>query len=346
MVKAGLAGPPHMRRRDFISIFGSAAAIWPLAARAQQPPLPAIGYLSSLTQADSVRFDVALRRGLSDLGYVEGQSVSIQYRWITDRYDALPAMAADLVQRQVVAILALGPPAVLAAKAATQTIPIVFVTGADPLKFGFVASFNKPGANITGIWMVTTVLAEKRLQLLHDLMPRAELIALLVNPTSPVAEPQTRDAEAAARALGVRLTVLSAVTENDFDQVFASLVRQSADALFVSADPFFSSRREHLVALAARHAIPTLYEFREFVEAGGLMSYGTVLRDGYYKGGNYVARILKGAKPADLPVEQIDKFELVKWPIRHSQRSRSPMLSRWRKRNPVSLRRAQRRHRP
>jgi ABC-type uncharacterized transport system substrate-binding protein len=300
-----------VKRRQFISLLGSAAAAWPLAARAQQPAMPVIGYLSSLTQADSARFDVALRRGLSDMGYVEGQNVSIQYRWITDRYDALPAMAADLVQRQVVAILALGPPAVLAAKAATQTIPIVFVTGADPLKFGFVASFNKPGANITGIWMVTTVLAEKRLQLLHDLVPKAELIALLVNPTSPVAEPQTRDAQAAARALGVRLTILSAVTESDFDQVSASLVQQRADALFVSADPFFSSRREHLVALAARHAIPTLYEFREFVEAGGLMSYGTVLRDGYYKGGNYVARILKGAKPADLPVEQIDKFELV-----------------------------------
>jgi putative ABC transport system substrate-binding protein len=220
-------------------------------------------------------------------------------------------MAADLVQRQVAVIMAIGPPAVLVAKAATQTIPIVFVTGADPLKFGFVASFNKPGANITGIWMVTTVLAEKRLQLLHDLLPKAELIALLINPTSPVAEPQMRDAQAAARALGVRVAVLTAVTENDFDQVFASLVQQRADALFVSADPFFSSRREHLVALAARHAIPTLYEFREFVEAGGLMSYGTVLRDGYYKGGNYVARILKGAKPADLPVEQIDKFEFV-----------------------------------
>jgi putative tryptophan/tyrosine transport system substrate-binding protein len=300
----------HIRRRKFLATLGGAAA-WPLAAGAQQPAMPVIGYLSSLTQADSARFDVALRRGLSDMGYVEGQNVSIQYRWITDRYDALPAMAADLVQRQVVAILALGPPAVLAAKAATQTIPIVFVTGADPLKFGFVASFNKPGANITGIWMVTTVLAEKRLQLLHDLVPKAELIALLVNPTSPVAEPQTRDAQAAARALGVRLTILSAVTESDFDQVSASLVQQRADALFVSADPFFSSRREHLVALAARHAIPTLYEFREFVEAGGLMSYGTVLRDGYYKGGNYVARILKGAKPADLPVEQIDKFELV-----------------------------------
>jgi putative tryptophan/tyrosine transport system substrate-binding protein len=300
-----------VKRREFITLLGGAALAWPLAARAQQPAMPVIGYLSSLTQADSARFDVALRRGLSDMGYVEGQNVSIQYRWITDRYDALPAMAADLVQRQVVAILALGPPAVLAAKAATQTIPIVFVTGADPLKFGFVASFNKPGANITGIWMVTTVLAEKRLQLLHDLVPKAELIALLVNPTSPVAEPQTRDAQAAARALGVRLTILSAVTESDFDQVSASLVQQRADALFVSADPFFSSRREHLVALAARHAIPTLYEFREFVEAGGLMSYGTVLRDGYYKGGNYVARILKGAKPADLPVEQIDKFELV-----------------------------------
>jgi putative tryptophan/tyrosine transport system substrate-binding protein len=298
------------KRRDFIALLGGAAT-WPAAARAQQAALSVIGYLSSLSQADSVRFDVALRRGLSDMGYVEGQNVSIQYRWITERYDALPAMAADLVQRQVAVIMAIGPPAVLVAKAATQTIPIVFVTGADPLKFGFVARFNKPGANITGIWMVTTVLVEKRLQLLHDLLPKAELIALLINPTSPVAEPQTRDAQAAARALGVRLAVLTAVTENDFDQVFASLVQQRADALFVSADPFFSSRREHLVALAARHAIPTLYEFREFVEAGGLMSYGTVLRDGYYKGGNYVARILKGAKPADLPVEQIDKFEFV-----------------------------------
>ena len=299
-----------MRRREFLGVIGGTAA-WPFAARGQQPALPVIGYLSSLTQADSVRFDAALRRGLSDMGYVEGQNISIQYRWITDRYDALAAMAADLVRDQVAVILAIGPPAVLVAKAATQTIPIVFVTGADPLKFGFVASFNKPGANITGIWMVTTVLAEKRLQLLHDFVPKAELIALLVNPTSPVAEPQTRDAQAAARALGVRLTVLSAVTENDFDQVFASLVRQRTDALFVSADPFFSSRREHLVALAAQHAIPTLYEFREFVEAGGLMSYGTVLRDGYYKGGNYVARILKGTNPADLPVEQIDKFELI-----------------------------------
>lgn len=199
----------------------------------------------------------------------------------------------------------------LAVKAVTTTIPIVFVTGADPLKFGFVASFNKPGANITGIWMVLTTLAEKRLQLLHDLVPKAELIALLVNPTSPVAEPQTRDAQVAAHSLGIRLTVLTAITDNDFDQVFASLGQQHADALVVSADPFFASKHEHLVALAGRHAIPTLYEFREFVEAGGLLSYGTDLSDGFYKGGQYVGQVLKGTKPADLPVEQVNRFELI-----------------------------------
>ena len=186
----------------------------------------------------------------------------------------------------------------------------MFVTGADPIKFGFVASFNRPGGNITGIWMVTTVLAEKRLQLVHDLVPKAEVIALLVNPTSPVAEPQMRDAQDAARALGLKLSILNAVTENDFDQVFKTLVQQRADALFVSADPFFSSRREHLVALAARHAIPTVYEFREFVEAGGLMSYGTSITDTTRQGGIYVGRILNGAKPADLPVVQSTRFEL------------------------------------
>jgi putative ABC transport system substrate-binding protein len=300
-----------MKRRDFITLLGGAAAAWPVAVRAQQPAMPVIGYLSSLGQAISVRFDAAFRRGLSEMGYFEGQNVSVEYRWITERYDALPTMAADLVQRQATVIFALGPPAVLAAKAASGTVPIVFVTGADPLKFGFVASFNKPGGNITGIWMVLTALAEKRLQLMHDLLPKAELIGLLINPTSPVAEPQKREAQAAAHVLGVKLTVLSAVTENDFDQVFASLAQQRADALFVSADPFFASKREHLVALAAQHAMPTTYEFREFVEAGGLMSYGTVLSDGYYKGGNYVGKVLKGTKPADLPVEQVDKFELV-----------------------------------
>jgi putative tryptophan/tyrosine transport system substrate-binding protein len=300
-----------MRRREFITLVGGAAAAWPLAARAQQPVMPVIGYLSSLTQADSVHFDAAFRRGLSEMGYVEGQNVRIEYRWVTDRYSPLPAIATDLVQRQVAMIGAFGPPAVLAAKAATATIPIVFVTGADPIKFGFVASFNRPGGNITGIWMVSTVLAQKRMQLIRELLPKAELIALLVNPTSPVAEPQTRDAQAAADALGLKLSVLSAVTENDFDQVFATVVQQRADALFISADPFLSSRRERLVALAARHAIPTLYEIREFAEAGGLMSYGTVLREGYYKGGIYAGRILKGVNPADLPVEQVNKLELV-----------------------------------
>jgi ABC-type uncharacterized transport system substrate-binding protein len=299
-----------VRRRQFITLLGGAAA-WPLTARAQQAAVPVIGYISSLTQADSVHFDAAFRRGLSEMGYVEGQNVRIEYRWVTDRYSPLPAIATDLVQRQVAMIGAFGPPAVLAAKAATATIPIVFVTGADPIKFGFVASFNRPGGNITGIWMVSTVLAQKRMQLIRELLPKAELIALLVNPTSPVAEPQTRDAQAAADALGLKLSVLSAVTENDFDQVFATVVQQRADALFISADPFLSSRRERLVALAARHAIPTLYEIREFAEAGGLMSYGTVLREGYYKGGIYAGRILKGVNPADLPVEQVNKLELV-----------------------------------
>jgi putative tryptophan/tyrosine transport system substrate-binding protein len=300
-----------MKRREFIALLGTAAAAWPLSARGQQAAVPVIGYISSLTQADSVHFDAAFRRGLSEMGYVEGQNVRIEYRWVTDRYSPLPAIATDLVQRQVAMIGAFGPPAVLAAKAATATIPIVFVTGADPIKFGFVASFNRPGGNITGIWMVSTVLAQKRMQLIRELLPKAELIALLVNPTSPVAEPQTRDAQAAADALGLKLSVLSAVTENDFDQVFATVVQQRADALFVSADPFLSSRREHLVALAARNAIPTLYEIREFVEAGGLMSYGTVLREAYYKGGIYAGRILKGVNPADLPVEQVNKIELV-----------------------------------
>ena len=273
--------------------------------------MPVIGYLSSLAQDVSVHFDAAFRRGLSEMGYVEGQNVSIEYRWITDSYDPLPRMAADLVQRHVTVIYALGPPAVLAAKAATAGIPIVFVTGADPIKFGFVASFNRPGGNVTGIWIVSTVLAQKRLQLMRELLPKAELIALLVNPTSPVAAPQSQDAQAAARALGLKLNVLGAVTEGDLEQVFATLVQQRADALFVSADPVFYSRREHLVALAARHAIPTLYEIREYVEVGGLMSYGTVFRDGYYKGGIYAGRILKGVNPADLPVEQVNKLELV-----------------------------------
>jgi putative ABC transport system substrate-binding protein len=299
-----------MKRREFITLFGG-AAVWPLAARAQQAAVPMIGYLSSLTQTDSVNFDAAFRRGLFDMGYAEGQSVSIEYRWITDRYDPLPAMAADLVQRQASIICAFGPPAVLAAKTATASIPIVFVTGADPIKFGFIESFSRPGRNLTGVWLVAPTLAQKRLELLREMVPRAALVALLVNPTSPVAEPQVRDTGTAANVLGLKLSVLNAVTEAEFDQVFATLAEQRVDALLVSADPFFSSRREQLAARAARHAIPTLYEWREFVEVGGLMSYGIVVRDGYYKGGVYAARVLRGANPADLPVEQLNKLELV-----------------------------------
>src|SRR5215813_3922823 len=208
-----------MKRREFITLLGG-TAVWPLVARAQQPAMPVIGYLSSLGQAVSVQFDAAFRRGLSQMGFVEGQNVSTEYLWITDSYDPLPAMAADLVQRQVAVICALGPPAVLAAQATTTSIPIVFVTGADPIKFGFVASFNRPGGNITGIWIVSTVLAEKRLELLHELVPKAESFALLFNPISPVAEPQTRDAQVAANALGLKLRVATAITENDIDQVF------------------------------------------------------------------------------------------------------------------------------
>jgi putative ABC transport system substrate-binding protein len=299
-----------MRRRELITLLGG-ATVWPVVASAQQPARPIIGYLSSLTQTDSVHFDAAFRRGLSDLGYAEGQSVSVEYRWITDRYDPLPAMAADLIQRQVAVICAFGPPAVLAAKAATASIPIVFVTGADPIRFGFIESFSRPGGNLTGVWLVAPSLAQKRLELLREMVPRAALIALLVNPTSPVAAPQVRDTEVAANALGLKLSVINAVTEADFDQVFATLVEQQVDALLVSADPFFSSRREQLATRAARQAVPTLYEWREFVEVGGLMSYGIVVRDGYYKGGVYAARVLRGANPAELPVEQLNKIELV-----------------------------------
>jgi putative tryptophan/tyrosine transport system substrate-binding protein len=301
----------RVKRREFIALLGGMASLWRLKASAQQPMVPMIGYLSSLTQTDSAPFDAAFRRGLSDMGYAEGQSVSIEYRWITDRYDPLPAMAVDLIQRQAAVICAFGPPAVLAAKTATASIPIVFVTGADPIKFGFIESFSRPGGNLTGVWLVAPTLAQKRLELLREMVPRAALIALLVNPTSPVAAPQVRDTETAAEALGLKLSVVNAVTEAEFDRVFATLIDQPVDALLVSADPFFSSRREQLAARAARHAIPTLYEWREFVEVGGLMSYGIVVRDGYYKGGVYAARVLRGANPADLPVEQLNKVELV-----------------------------------
>jgi putative ABC transport system substrate-binding protein len=298
-----------MRRRELLALVGAAAVVKPSAARDQQPAIPVAGVLSSLSYTP--KFETEFRRGLADTGYVDGQNVIIEYRWLEGGYDALPQMAADLLQRQAAVIAAFGPPAVVAAKAAAPSVPIVFITGADPVKFGFVASFNRPGGNLTGIWLVTSVLAQKRLELLREVVPKAALIALLVNPKSPVAEPQTRDAQTAASALGLNLAVLTAAAESDFDSAFAMLAQQHADALVVSADPLFASRQKHLVALAAQYRIPAIYEWREFVEAGGLMSYGTVVREGLYKGGIYAGRILSGAKPADLPVDQLNKLELV-----------------------------------
>jgi putative ABC transport system substrate-binding protein len=299
-----------MRRRDLLAALGAAAAIAaPLAARAQQPGLPVVGFLSSLSH--SAAWAGAFGRGLAELGYVDGRNVAIGYRWMEGGYDALPRMATDLVQRGAAVIGAFGPPAVVAAKTATSTIPIVFVTGADPVKFGFIASFNRPGGNLTGVWLVTAALAQKRLELVRELAPKAGSIALLVNPKSPVAEPQTRDAQAAADTLGLKLSVLAAATESDFENAFVSLVQQRIDALVVSADPLFASRQDQLVALAAKKGVPAIYEWREFVEAGGLMSYGTVVRDGLQKGGIFAGRILKGANPAELPVEQLNKLELV-----------------------------------
>ena len=297
-----------MRRREVIAGLG-ATATWPLAAGAQPSPVPVVGFLSSLSQ--SVHFEAAFRRGLAEIGYVAGQNVAIEYRWTAEGYDMLPGMAADLARRQAVVIGAFGPPAVLAAKAAAPSIPIVFITGADPMKFGFVASFSRPGGNMTGVWLVTAALAEKRLGLLREIAPGAALIALLINPRSPVAEPQKQDAQTAASALGLKLMVQTATAESEFERAFAMLAGQGADALMVSADPLFASRQEQLVSLAARHRIPTIYEWREFVEAGGLMSYGTVVREGLYKGGIVAGRILKGASPSELPVEQLNKLELV-----------------------------------
>ena len=302
----------YIQRREFIAALGAAAAC-PLGAWAQQAGMPVIGFLNTAApEIDSyARFLSAFRQGLKETGYVEGQNVAIEYRWAKGRYDRLPAFAADLVRHQVTVMFASAPSSVLAAKAATSAIPIVFQMGADPIKLGIVASLNQPGGNITGINHLNYLLEPKRLELLHELARSTSVMAALLNPHNPESETQSREMREAARKLELQLHVLNAGNDLDFDQVFATLLQRRADALLISADPFFTSRREHLVALAARHAIPTLYEVREFVEAGGLMSYGAVLREGYYKGGIYAGRILRGVNPADLPVEQVNKLELV-----------------------------------
>jgi putative tryptophan/tyrosine transport system substrate-binding protein len=300
-----------MHRRRFIALLGSAIAL-PLAGAAQQKPMPVIGYLSTGSpESDDFRL-AAFRQGLNETGYVEGQNVAIEYRWAPGQYDRLPALAADLVRRQVTVIATVGIPATFAAKAATSTIPIAFVVGIDPVEFDLIASLNRPGGNITGVSILTAELAGKRLELLHELVATAAVIGLLVNPTNPAAtESETRNLQDAVRSLGLQLHILPASTPSEIDRAFGTLVELHVDALVVSADPLLTNQRAQIVALAARHAVPAIYIWREFVAAGGLMSYGTDLNGSHRQAGIYTGKILKGAKPADLPVQQVVKVELV-----------------------------------
>jgi putative ABC transport system substrate-binding protein len=300
-----------MRRRKFVALLGGAMAAWPLAARAQQKAMPVIGVLSTGSPSTSSGLMGAFRQGLSEAGYVEGQNLAIEYRWAEDHYDRLPELAADLVGRKVDLIMASSPPSALAAKSATSTIPIVFRSGADPVGDGLVASLARPGGNLTGVSFIADELTAKRLQILSELVPQAGVIALLVNPKNASAERVIRDVQEAARTKGLQLHVLKASSESEIDTAFASLVQLHAGALVVGADPFLSSRRERLVALASRHAVPAIYAWREFADSGGLISYGASLTAAFRLVGAYAGKVLKGAKPGDLPVEQPTKFELV-----------------------------------
>ena len=301
-----------MRRRDFIKVIAGSAAVWLRAARAQQPAMPVVGILNGASpqEYDMAGAIAAFRQGLSETGYVEGQSVAIEYRWAEGHYERLQALAADLIRRQVAVIVA-NTPAALAAKASTTTIPIVFTTGGDPVQMGFVARLNRPGGNITGMTTLNLELGPKKLELMHDLVPNAAVIALLVNPNNPEVEIQSRDAQLAARKLGLELHIVHASTERDIDTAFATLLQLNVGGLVVGTDPFLVSRSKQLAALALRHAVPAIFQFREFVAAGGLMSYGGSVTDAYRRAGIYTGRILKGEKPADLAVQQATKVELV-----------------------------------
>jgi putative tryptophan/tyrosine transport system substrate-binding protein len=299
-----------MNRREFITLLSSAAAAWPLAARAQQPAMPVVGFLNGGSPDSYSHVVAAFRRALSEAGYIEGQNVAIEYRWANDQIELLPALAVDLVSHYVAVIATSGSPSALAAKSATSTIPIVFnVT--DPVSLGLAVSLSRPGANATGVNVLAGELGPKRLGLLRELVPNAKTVAFLVNPRSPTFALQINQAREAARTLGVQLQDFNAGGQDQIDAAFAAIVQHQADALVVAADPLFNSRRHQLVALAARHAVPAIYEWREFVDAGGLMSYGTSLTDMYRQIGDYTGRILKGAKPSDLPIVQPTKFELV-----------------------------------
>jgi ABC-type uncharacterized transport system substrate-binding protein len=299
-----------VKRRAFITLLGGAAA-WPLGARAQQSTMPVIGFLNQGSAQPSAYLVAAFRKGLKEIGYVEGYNVAIEYRWAESQYNQLPQLAADLISRRVSVLAVAFLPAALAAKAATSTIPICFVTGADPVHQGLVASLNRPGGNVTGVAFLSQLLGAKRLGLLHELVPAAGTFALLVNPANPNAEGLMKDLQAAGHALGKQIVVLRASTEREIDRQFASLKQQQVTALIVAPDAFFDSQRDHIVELVARQAIPAIYERREAAAAGGLMSYGANVADAYHQAGIYTGRILKGEKAADLPVTLPTKFELV-----------------------------------
>jgi putative tryptophan/tyrosine transport system substrate-binding protein len=298
-----------VKRREFITLLGGSAAAWPLTARAQRPAMAFIGLLSG-AQLDDRQFR-AIREGLKETGYIEGRNIAVKYLSADGRFEQLPALAAELVADAPGVIVAIAPPAALAAKAATATIPIVFTAGADPVDLGLVSSLNRPDGNLTGVYFLFAALAAKRLELLREMVPSGTVIGLLINPANPASEPQTRDVRAAVGALGLELLVLNASSESDIDAAFASFVERRVDGVIVGSDPLFLSRRDQVVALAARRAIPAVHYLREFAVAGGLMSYGTSLADAFRLAGSYAGRILKGGKPADLPVVQAVKFELV-----------------------------------
>jgi putative tryptophan/tyrosine transport system substrate-binding protein len=301
----------QMRRREFITLLGGAAAAWPLAARAQKSAMPVIGFLHQGSVQPNAHSVDAFRRGLQENGYVGGQNVKLEFRWADGKYDQLPALADDLVRRPANVIVAALLPAARAAKAATATIPVVFISGSDPIETGLVTSLNRPTGNVTGVSLFSVPLIAKRLELLHELIPAAAGAAVLVNPSNPNAEANEREIETAAQAMALQIEFIRASSEQDFQAAFAAVVRQRIGTLLVTADGFYASRRETLVALAARHGVPTMYFQREFVAAGGLISYGASSPDMYRQAGVYTGRILKGEKPADLPVMQPTRFELV-----------------------------------